>query len=136
MRDTEYPDTEAPDLKLMNAEADAGALSLDIDRHADWSAEVSVNGRQAFRLRPQLAALLIVLVAAADATDGREGWRTKAELATALGRLTGHEVEPGNVTKMVHRLRRALRSARENSRLIQARFPTGEYRVALRRDAA
>jgi hypothetical protein len=136
IRDVTCRDEGLPDLKLLIAEADAGALSLDIDRHADWSAEVSVNGREAFHLRPQLAALLTVIAAAAAANDGREGWRTKMELASALGRQIGREVKPDNMTKMVHRLRRAFRRARENWRLIQVRVPTSEYRFALRRDCA
>src|SRR5262245_20020726 len=41
--------------RIMRAEAEAGATSVHIVRHADGTQEVSVNGRASFPLAPKLA---------------------------------------------------------------------------------
>src|SRR3989442_3357695 len=81
----EGPPAPSPDLALMGAEADAGVASLKINRHADGSADVSVNGRRPLRLRPQLAALLTIIAGAGGNVDDHlVGWKTMAEIAAAL----------------------------------------------------
>jgi len=120
----------SPDLTVMRAEAEAGVASLKINRHADGSAEVSVNGRRPFTLRPQLAALLAVI--AAPSGDGQlVPWRSKSEVAAALGTTTGQVVSPSYVPKVVHRLREAFRRRGENWFLIKSRRGTREYRFAV-----
>jgi len=97
----------SPDLAVMRAEAEAGVASLKINRHADGSAEVSVNGRRPIRLRPQLAALLTVIAGAGGNVDDELlGWKTMAEIAAALSiNKRGRAVSPGDVPKIVFRLR-------------------------------
>jgi len=116
----------------MRAEAEAGVSSLQIMRRADGTAEVSVSGRRSFALAPKLATLLAVLVAPGDhADDGLLGWRTKAEVATALNKKTGGVLAPGAVPKLVYKLRRAFRDAGENWLLIQTNREQG-VRLAVR----
>ena len=126
----------SPDLALMRAEARAGVASLKIDRHADGSADVSVNGRRPLRLRPQLAALLTIIAGAGGKVDDHlVGWKTMAEIAAALSiNKRGRAVSPGDVPKIVLRLREAFRSKGENWLLVQSRKATGEYRFAVRGD--
>ena len=117
---------------VLRAEADAGVPSLEMVRHADGSLEVSVNGRRSFRLPPLLAMLLCILVApGATADDGLMGWRSKAEVAAALGKQAERAVSPRDVTRVVHRLRTAFHDAGENWFLIQTHRRLG-VRFALR----
>jgi len=117
---------------VLRAEADAGVPSLDVVPHADGSLDVSVNGRRSFRIPPLPATLLQVLVAPGPvAADGLLAWRSRAELAAALGKQTGEPVSQRYLTKIVHRLRKAFRAAGENSFLVQTHRRLG-VRFALR----
>jgi hypothetical protein len=119
--------------RVMRAEADAGASSLQVMRHADGTGEVSVNGRRPFALPPKLATLLAVLVVPGDeADDDLLGWHTKSMVAAALNKKTGGALSPGAVPKLVYKLRRAFRDAGENWLLIQTNRERG-VRLAVRR---
>ena len=119
--------------RLMRVEARDG-VSLTIERNADGSAEVSLNGRQPFELRPQLATLLDLLVAPAGGeSGGQPAWHTKEELAAALSKRTGGTVEPHTIAKLIHRLRDTLVRVGENFRLLLTDRRLGAWRLAVRR---
>jgi hypothetical protein len=121
------------DDRMMRAEAEAGAPSLDVRRLADGSGEVSVSGRRSFSLPPKLATVLELLLAPGDtADDGLLGWRTPVELAAALGKRVPGSVGARAVSRLVYKLRRCFRDAGENWRLIQTNRERG-VRVAVRR---
>jgi hypothetical protein len=119
---------------VLRAEADAGVPSLEVTPHADGSLDVRISGRRAFRLPSLLASLLSILAAPGPcAEDGLLGWRTKIEVAAALAKRTDHAVTPRDVTKIVHRLRKAFHEAGENWFLVQTHRQLG-VRFALRCD--
>ena len=119
--------------RLMRAEAEAGAWSVDVLRSADGACTVSVGGRRAFALPPKLAVLVTVLALPGGAThEGRPGWWTTAEVATALNKRTGGAVAPSAVPRLVYKLRRAFRDAGENAHLVQTNRAWG-VRLAVRR---
>jgi hypothetical protein len=121
------------DDRMMRAEAEAGAPSLEVHRLADGTGEVSVSGRRSFSLPPKLATVLELLLAPGDtADDGLLGWRTPVELAAALGKRAPGSVGARAVSRLVYKLRRCFRDAGENSRLIQTNRERG-VRVAVRR---
>ena len=106
--------------EMMRAEAEAGAPSLQIVIDADGTGKVRVSGRRWFALPPQLATLLAILAAPGGEThNGRPGWRTTSEVAEQLNKRTGGAVAPRSVAKILYKLRRAFRDARENWRLVQ-----------------
>lgn len=120
------------DIRFMRTEGEAGVTAIDLQEHADGSCDVRINGRNAFRVPPQPAALLSVLVGTRQPDlDGFVRWHTRAEVATALGKLTGRPITPGNVTRILHKLRRIFRAAGENEWLLQVRRNHG-IRIALR----
>ena len=117
---------------VMRAEAAAGAASVELVRSADGTCAVSVGGRGSFALPPKLATLIAVLNAPGGAThEGRPGWRTTSQVATALNKQTGSALGPRAVPKLVYKLRRAFRDAGENWRLIQTN-PRWGVRLAVR----
>lgn len=120
------------DACFMRAEGEAGVTAIDLQEHADGSCDVRINGRRAFRVAPQPAALLAILVGTRQPDlDGFVRWRTKSEVATALGKLTGRPVTPAGVTGILHKLRGAFRDAGENVWLLHVRRERG-IRFALR----
>jgi hypothetical protein len=133
IRPKRRPHGWAEEQRVMRAEAEAGASSLQVVRRADGSGEVSVGGRRSFALPPKLATLLAVLGVPGDAADdGLCGWRTNAEVARALNEKSGGAVSPGAVPKLVYMLRRAFRDAGENWLLVQTNRVRG-VRLAVRR---
>jgi hypothetical protein len=124
------PSAEA--LRLMRAEAEAGVASLHIERRADGSADVSVNGRPSFRLPPKLALLLCVLVARRECdADGLLQWRSRAQVAEDLNKQTGGTASAASVPRLVFKLKKAIRDAGENWLVIRGDRERG-VRVALR----
>jgi len=118
---------------VMRAEAEAGASSVDVERDADGKCSVSVSGRRPFPLPPQLAALVTVLAMPGGAShDGRPGWWTRAEVATAINKQTGAGLAAGAVPRLVNKLKDRFREAGENWHLIQSNRRWG-VRLALRR---
>jgi hypothetical protein len=120
-------------LLMADAEAEAGASSLQIVRDASGRASVSVSGRRPLTLPPKLATLLAILATAGEeAETGLPGWQTSAQVAAALNEKTGGALSPAAVPRLVYKLREAFRDAGENSRLIQVDRDLG-IRFAVRR---
>jgi hypothetical protein len=118
--------------RLMRAEAEAGAASLHVERRADGSADVSVNGRPSFRLPRKLALLLTVLVASRECdADGLLAWRSRAQVAEDLNKQTGGTASAASVPRLVFKLKKAFGDAGENWLLIRGDRERG-VRVALR----
>lgn len=116
----------------MRLEGEAGVSAVELRDHPDGSCDVRINGRPPFRVPPQPAILLSILVGTREPDlDGLVRWHTKAEVATALSKRTGHAVTPADVARIVHKLRKAFRDAGENEWLLHVRRARG-VRFALR----
>jgi len=127
------PARSAQEEHVMRAEAAAGATSVDVVRGVDGTCSVSIGGRRPFGVAPKIANLVTVLAVPGGIThDGLAGWRTHAEVATALNKRTGGALGPRGVPRVVHKLRRAFRDAGENHLLVQTNRRWG-VRLAVRR---
>jgi len=117
---------------MMAAEVKYGA-EINLEHRRNGTAEVRVNNRRPFQLSPQLGDLLAVLIAPSrfDA-EGREGWRTKSEVATALNKRRASAVPASMIAGLVYKLREAFRAADENEELVECDRTLG-YRVSVRR---
>jgi hypothetical protein len=111
--------------RLLRAEATAG-VGLVIEPAPDGSAEVSLNGRPPFHLPPQLAALMTILAARAE---GPAAWMTRVEIANALSQDLGRTVKPAHVTRLIHKLRKRMRQAGENTFVLENDRRLGAWRV-------
>jgi hypothetical protein len=78
---------------------------------------------------------LIAVPGGRDAGDGLVGWRSYAEVATALAGLRGQATTPNSITQTIYKLRVVFHAAEQNWFLVQT-DRRGAVRFALRREAA
>jgi hypothetical protein len=118
---------------VLEQEARSGALSLAIDwgDGAPGRVHARINGGRPFTLQRKLGMLLSVIASGAGTRDGLVGWRSYEEVAAELAKRTGRPVSRRNVTAMIHKLRQALRAARQNWLLVRTDH-SGNVRFALR----
>ncbi len=126
---------ESAQESVLREEARVGC-TLALAWKADGAADVRVNGGRTFRLPPKPAALLGVISEPGSrlASDGSAGWHSYAEVAAALGKITGRATSTRNVIQSIHKLRRAFRDAGQNWFLIHT-DRRGAVRFALRPQA-
>jgi len=114
--------------RIWTALQQAGVSDVRLQHAADGSAEVSLAGRKSFHLSPKLAHLLRVIVAPGGqvSPNGVPGWRSYAQVAAALTKLTGRRTRRRDVTQGIYRLRIAFIEASEcrstSSQAASARF--------------
>jgi len=89
--------------------AEAGVEQLTIKWLPNRSAIVQVNTTTEFKLPKTLAYLLEILARdGTDSDDALVGWKTFAEVATALEKKIGRPYKRHGINQLVSRLRRTL----------------------------
>jgi hypothetical protein len=125
-----------PATRILEEVARRGATSLTMKWNVDGSASVRICNGPSFPLCAKPAALLKIISTPGGrpAGDGLIGWRSYAQVAAALTKLTGRATTRRNVTTTIHRLRTALRAENQNWFYIQTDH-RGAIRFALRLSA-
>lgn len=111
---------------------------VDVDRRADGSAEIAMDGGRRFKLAPQLAEFFLFLASGErnpESKDPLVGWRSRAQIRDCLSRWSGRELPPRFVNNLVHRLKVELDRAGYDSLLIQTHRRMG-VRLACRAASA
>jgi hypothetical protein len=123
--------TEAEE--ILEKLARRGVETIRIDWHANGSARIVVDGNGVVpSLSHMLAELLDLLQEdCGKVTDDLVGWKSCEYLRDAMARRTGKPCSKTNLTSRICRLRKALRRAGVNMRLVQNRGALG-YRFACR----
>lgn len=97
-------------------------LLLESGENPDGSVTFSINGGKAFSLSPRLAEFFQFITSAEGV--GRGGrvpapWRTKTEVSAYLEILAHRKITSTYINGMVHRIRKVLKNAEYDPRLIQ-----------------
>jgi hypothetical protein len=130
------PVRAAADPATFAHEAASGVAHLEVRVQPDGMATVSINGREPFLLPPKLRALLDVLSTPGPGVDGHLiAWRPRAEVSDAFRKRLQRPLGRDDVTRSLHRLRRAFLAAGENVDLLQRNREHRGLRFALRADA-
>ena len=98
------------------------ACNLAIHWRSDGYAAISIDGGAKFLLPPQLAVVFALISADKTASRGRDplvSWHSREEIAGHLSRHLHRPVAVSYVNNLVHRLRKALRQAGYDTKLIQ-----------------
>lgn len=120
--------------QALQEKARQGVDSVKVVPQARGTGILFLNGKEVVRLSPELVALTTVLTnRAGDSPDELVPWRTLPEVRSTLQALTGKEFSKKAVHQLVHRLRKALATTKQNPFLIMS-DRNSSYRFALRRN--
>jgi hypothetical protein len=98
------------------------AYTLEIRRHANGSIDVAINNGKRISLGPRLADVFKFISTGDQDPDGRDplvGWRSRTAIIAHLEKLAGKPFPRAYINKMVYLLKRALRNAEYDGKLIQ-----------------
>jgi len=104
------------------------ALNLHIQPQPDGSARFVIDGGTSFSLAPRLAEVFQFLASGdkdRSAEDGLVGWRSRREIVLFLEKSTGKAFTTRYLNGMVYLLKKALREAGYDGRLIQTHRQKG-----------
>ena len=111
------------------------AHNLMIDSQPDGSVRFAIDGGKSFTLPPRLAEVFLFLASGekgASDDDALVGWRSRTEISAFQGGRRGRAITRNYVNGMVYLLRKALRTALYNPKLIQTHRQKG-VRLAYKR---
>ena len=104
------------------------ALNLDIQPQPDGSARFVIDGGASFSLAPRLSEVFLFLASGdkdRSAKDGLVGWRSRREIILLLEKNTGKAFTTRYLNGIVYLLKKALREAGYDARLIQTHRQKG-----------
>ena len=131
---TRAPARPAPARAALRRMAESGAVTIEITRQADLSAEVRIDSHEPFALAPLLADLLEALChGEGRITDEKAGWKTREEVRLHLSKRAGREITKHAFTNAIYRLRRELESRGGVNPFLLQTTRTGWLRFAVLR---
>lgn len=104
------------------------AHNLDVQQHPDGSIEFAIDGGDRFSLGPRLAEVFQFLASGDRDRSGKDalvGWRSRTEIIEFLEASTGKRFTRNYVNSMVYLLKKALRDAGYDHKLIQTHRQKG-----------